>query len=347
MGKIVLNLLSNAFKFTFQGEIEISLSEREKEVWLKVKDSGVGIPADQLDEIFKRFHRVRQTQGRTFEGTGIGLSLVQELIRQHGGEISVESELGKGTTFTVRIPKGKSHLPSEQITEKQSQSSTAKTRTDVFLNEIAEVQIPDEKNSVIPNLKSQILLADDNQDMREYVRRLLESEGYSVKAVADGQSAFDFLQSGKKPDLILSDVMMPRMNGFQLLEAVRANGQTREIPVILLSARAGEESKIEGLQAGADDYLVKPFAAREMLARVKANLEMARIRRDSARREAEILESVGDCFMSLDFDYRFVYFNRCAEEYFGIKRDEVLGKILWEVFRRQKKYLCRKIPSGS
>lgn len=341
--KIVLNLLSNAFKFTFQGSIEISLSEREKEIQLKVKDSGVGIPADQLDEVFKRFHRVRQTQGRTFEGTGIGLSLVQELVHQHGGEISVESELDKGTTFTVKIPKGKNHLPPEQITEKPIESPTVKARTDVFLNEIAEVQIPDsrfqisgEKNSAIPNLKSQILLVDDNQDMREYVRRLLEGEGYLVTAVTDGQSALDFLQSEKKPDLILSDVMMPRMDGFQLLEAVRANAQTREIPVIMLSARAGEESKVEGLQAGADDYLVKPFAAREMLARVKANLEMARIRRDSARREAEILESVGDCFIALDFNYRFVYFNRCAEEYFGIKRNEVLGKTLWEAFPAAK-----------
>jgi PAS domain S-box-containing protein len=339
--KIVLNLISNAFKFTFRGAIEINLAEKDAAVELKVKDSGVGIPADQLEEVFKRFHRVRQTEGRTFEGTGIGLSLVRELVRQHGGEIMVESELGKGTTFTVIIPKGKKHLPPEQIKEKTAENLNGNARAEVFLNEIV-AEIPDsklqisnlsEEQSKIQNLKSKILLADDNRDMREYVRRLLEAENYSVTAVADGQAALDFLQSEENlPDLILSDVMMPRMDGFQLLQAIRGNAQTGEIPVIMLSARAGEESKVEGLEAGADDYLVKPFAAREMLARVKTNLQMARLRRDTARREAEILDSIGDCFIALDPEYRLIYFNRSAEIYFGFTRGEVLGKSLREVF---------------
>jgi PAS domain S-box-containing protein len=339
--KIVLNLISNAFKFTFQGAIEISLTEKKAEVELKVKDSGVGIPANQLDDVFKRFHRVRQTQGRTFEGTGIGLSLVQELVKHHGGEIKVESELDKGTTFTVRIPKGKVHLSPEQIKQKSSQTFIPKTRTDVFLNEISEFapsEITIEKPKSSNGNASHILLADDNYDMREYLRKLLEAEGYAVTAVADGQAALDVLQNSAEnlPDLLLTDVMMPRLDGFQLLSAIRGNQMMRELPVIMLSARAGEEAKVEGLEAGADDYLVKPFSAREMLARVKTNLEMSRMRMKAAQRESEILESVGDCFLALDNDYRFVYFNRCAEDYFEVKRGEVLGKVLWEAFPSEK-----------
>lgn len=339
--KIVLNLISNAFKFTFQGAIEISLTEKKAEVELKVKDSGVGIPSDQLDDVFKRFHRVRQTQGRTIEGTGIGLSLVQELVKQHGGKIKVESKLDEGTTFTIRIPKGKTHLPSKQIKQKDSQNPTPQIHADVFLNEITNLapsEIKIEKPENVNEEASRILLADDNYDMREYVRKLLEAEGYSVTGVADGQAALDVLRNSPQnlPNLILTDVMMPRLNGFQLLAAIRESQTMREIPVIMLSARAGEEAKVEGLEAGADDYLVKPFSAREMLARVKTNLEMSQIRRESARREAEILESVGDCFIALDNDYRFVYFNRCAEDYFEVKREEVLGKVLWEAFPAEK-----------
>jgi PAS domain S-box-containing protein len=296
--KIVLNLVSNAFKFTFRGAIEISLAETNDAVRLKVKDSGVGIPPDQLDEVFKRFHRVRQTEGRTFEGTGIGLSLVQELVKRHGGEITVESELGKGSIFTVTIPKGKAHLPPAQITnERRAANSMAKIRAEVFLNELSngtEVQSEqfDEQNSQseIENPKSKILLADDNFDMREYVRRLLETAGYAVTAVADGQAALERLRTatdGDAPDLILSDVMMPRLDGFGLLEKIRESEETREIPVIMLSARAGEEAKVEGLAAGADDYLIKPFSARELIARVESNLKLARLRRESAARLGE------------------------------------------------------------
>jgi PAS domain S-box-containing protein len=288
--KIVLNLVSNAFKFTLEGEIELSLIEKESLVELQVRDTGVGIPADQLGEIFKRFHRVRSTQGRTHEGTGIGLALVQELVKQHGGTISVSSELGKGATFTVQIPKGRAHLPADRISAPREMVSTA-TGAEIFLNEAAVLDVHSDLGAALPSItrpaNETILLADDSADMREYVRRLLTQSGYRVEAVGDGQAALDAVER-VTPDLILTDVMMPRLDGFGLLATLRADEKTKTIPVIMLSARAGEESKIEGLEAGADDYLIKPFSARELLARVGSHLEIARIRRDS---EAAVRDS--------------------------------------------------------
>jgi signal transduction histidine kinase len=280
--KVVLNLLSNALKFTFAGSVRVAVKAVDRHAQLVVQDTGTGIPASELPHIFERFHRVAGAKGRTIEGTGIGLALVQELVKLHGGSIKAESEVSQGTTLTVTIPFGTEHLPKDKVRAAGESFSGAPT-ADAFATEALR-WIPDDKShdgggrtlkAARPGVRAErILLADDNADMREYVRRLLE-ERYQVVAVSNGEEA---LQSAiaEPPNLILSDIMMPGLDGFGLLQELRARAETRTIPIVLLSARAGEESRVEGLGAGADDYLIKPFTARELLARVAAHLSMSR-----------------------------------------------------------------------
>ena len=291
--KIVLNLLSNAFKFTFAGEIEVRLRQTGEHFVLIVRDTGIGIPEHELPKLFERFHRVAGAQGRTHEGSGIGLALVQELARLHGGTVSVESEFGKGSTFSVIIPRGHDHLPAQQIGTSRTHVSTALGAT-LFVEEalrwLPGTGMEDAAligDPVVQGLgdagsgdRPLILLADDNADMRNYVRRLLAPR-YEVEIVADGEAALAAI-ARRKPDLVLTDIMMPRMDGMELLARLRANPETNTLPVILLSARSGEESRVEGMQSGADDYLIKPFGGRELLARVDAHVKLARLRDDSA-----------------------------------------------------------------
>jgi signal transduction histidine kinase len=304
--KIVLNLISNAFKYTFEGEVAVALrlDEEKDAVELMVRDTGVGIPEHELPRLFDRFHRIEGQRGRTQEGTGIGLALVQELTRLHGGTVRVKSGLGRGACFIVTIPTGKAHLPPDRIGGRRTAASTA-IRAEAFVEEalrwlpgahntgdtVAERELIGPGYDSVGERRALVLLADDNADMRAYVSRLLETR-YAVLAVADGQAALEAIRR-QRPDLVLSDVMMPRLDGFGLLRALREDARLRDIPVVLLSARAGEEAKVEGLGAGADDYLTKPFNARELLARVATNLETARIRRraaDELRRLNESLE---------------------------------------------------------
>jgi signal transduction histidine kinase len=293
--KIVLNLISNAFKFTFDGEIAVGLKQIGHSVELSIRDTGVGIPSDEMPHLFDRFHRVPNTRSRTHEGSGIGLALVYELVKLHGGSMRVESMLGKGTTFFVSIPLGQDHLAENQVGGERSLASTA-TGANPFVQEalrwlpdvpVAEVEEIPLETELLPipcpagpiDASSDhrcVLVADDNADMRQYLTRLL-AERYEVVAVADGRAALDAIRK-RPPHLVLSDIMMPNLDGFGLLKELRADPATNTIPVILLSARAGEESRVEGIDAGADDYLVKPFSARELLARVQTHLELARVR---------------------------------------------------------------------
>ena len=295
--KIVLNLISNAFKYTLEGEISVSLRASNGSALLSVRDTGTGIPETELPNLFNRFHRVEGARGRTQEGTGIGLALVQELAKLHGGTVEVESVYGKGSTFTVTIPLGKAHLPPERIGAGRTIEFTA-SGPSPFLEEALRwlpdalpkdgeefIALEDDSrispHSPIDNkTRAKIVLADDNADMRDYVRRLLMSE-YEVIAVADGQQALQAMVE-HKPDLVLTDVMMPNLDGFGLLKVLRENPETASIPVIMLSARAGEESRVEGLKAGADDYLFKPFSARELLARVGGALALSKVRGEAA-----------------------------------------------------------------
>ncbi|HEY8410148.1 MAG TPA: ATP-binding protein, partial [Pyrinomonadaceae bacterium] len=290
--KIVLNLVSNAFKFTLSGRIEVRLHKSAEQVLLTVRDTGVGIPVEELPKVFERFHRVRVSRGRTQEGSGIGLALVRELVKLHGGTVNVESSFGEGSVFTVSLPRGKDHLPQDRINAARTMTSTALGAAP-FVSEAlrwlpASAAVDQSAYSVTPHAtqrettgekRCRVLLADDNADMRDYVSRLL-SDRYEVDAVADGQSAWNYLEQ-HVPDLVLSDVMMPVLDGFELLRRIRAHPLTREVPVVLVSARAGEEARIEGLEASADDYLVKPFSARELLATVDAHIKTVNIRRES------------------------------------------------------------------
>ena len=401
--KIVLNLLSNAFKFTFEGEIEVRLriadcglrieepagnerstgqsaiiheKVREKGVQsairnpqsaiLTVRDTGTGIPEAEAPRLFERFHRVKGARGRSYEGSGIGLALVQELVKLHGGEVRVESEVDRGSEFTVMIPLGKAHLPAERIGAARDLASTG-LRGEAYVEEALrwlpseaerrregetegqrEVQREEEVErqkeamqslSVSPSFplsvspsSTRILLADDNADMREYVRRLLGGQ-YEVEAVADGEAALNAIRE-RMPDLVLTDVMMPHLDGFGLLRELRADERLKTIPVILLSARAGEEARVEGMEAGADDFLVKPFIARELLARVEAHLKLHRVRRkagaalrESERRLREMIDALPAAIYTTDAEGRLTHFNPAAVELSG--RMPELGTDQW------------------
>lgn len=282
--KIVPNLVSNALKFTFRGAINVSLREDPSQVTLEVADTGIGIPAEELPIIFDRFHRVSGSHGRTHEGTGIGLSLVRELAELHGGSVSVDSQPQHGSVFRVILPKGHTHLPAHSVS---LQPVNPRLSRDVAAHVTEAKHWHAETVTVHDTIRSaalraahptpHILVVDDNADLRQYLSGLL-TPWYEVAIAGDGAAALDAIAT-RLPDLVISDVMMPKLDGFGLVRKLRADPATASIPVILLSARAGEESAIDGLEAGADDYLIKPFSARELLARVRTHLQLAQTRR--------------------------------------------------------------------
>jgi PAS domain S-box-containing protein len=307
--KIVLNLLSNAFKFTLEGNITVRLHAADRQVILEVQDTGTGIAPEHLPRLFERFYQVRGIAARTHEGSGIGLALVDELVRLHGGTLKVSSTPSEGTCFSIALPFGTSHLPSERLRRGKAERlqeqlpQPSLTLVPTLLSVAPEVEDRDhclakssldwEEFKIQPKFK--VLLVDDNADMREYLTRIL-SDRVQVEAVANGTAALAAIQA-QVPDLVLSDVMMPGLDGFQLLHALRSDPKTRELPIILLSARAGEETIVEGLEAGADDYLIKPFSAQELIARVTAHLQMAQLRQETLQQE-RIINSQKDEFIS-------------------------------------------------
>jgi signal transduction histidine kinase/DNA-binding response OmpR family regulator len=287
--RIVLNLLSNALKFTFGGEIRVVIgpSADRRHAELRVADTRTGIPPEALPRLFERFRRVRGAKARTHEGTGIGLALVHDLTELHGGSVAVESALDRGTTFTVRVPLGSAHLPAEQI----DGDEPAPGGTGIVAQYLEEARGWSREAAPAAGARKRtgrplVLVADDNADLRGYIARLL-SDRYDVETVADGAAALRAIEKDV-PDLILTDAMMPVIDGFELLRRLRGDERTARVPVIMLSARAGQESAVEGLEAGADDYLVKPFAADELRARVEAHLKVAKARElDESGRERD------------------------------------------------------------
>lgn len=288
--KIVLNLVSNAFKYSKQGKISLHINYADDSVSLSVTDTGIGIPGDQLDKIFNRFHRIDNTEGRSQEGTGIGLAMIKELVKLHGGTISVTSVQGAGSTFIVTIPAGKGHLPADKIVD--GEYDVVLTGSQAFLQEALkwlpgeELPVPSAgsfsgNDTSVQQKGNQptILLADDNADMREYVRRLLEKQ-FIVITATDGEEAYAKMLK-YKPDLLISDIMMPKLDGFGLLKKVRSHPDMKSTPVIFLSARAGGEATVEGLDAGADDYMVKPFSAKELMVRVTNLIRINQVRRET------------------------------------------------------------------
>ncbi|HTW11329.1 MAG TPA: SpoIIE family protein phosphatase [Solirubrobacteraceae bacterium] len=294
--RIVLNLLSNAFKVTLSGSIKVELRALPDAIELAVADTGPGIAWEEQERVFERFYRVKGASARSHEGAGIGLALVRELVEFHGGEVSLNSVVGQGTTFTVTIPLGREHLPPDQVVDEPVE--VVPGIADLYAQEAiswlpsadreplpARVEIADDPapapdRARLDTSRSRVLIADDNQDLRRYLTRLL-SPYWQVEAVGDGAEALRIAREDP-PDLVVTDVMMPGLDGFALLAELRGRPETQELPVIMLSAHAAEEASIEGLEAGADDYLAKPFSGRELLARVRSHLELSLVRRQAS-----------------------------------------------------------------
>ncbi|WP_044129271.1 ATP-binding protein [Rudanella lutea] len=330
--KIVLNLLSNAFKYTLEGEIEVTLTAEGTEAILRVSDTGIGIPAHELPHMFERFHRVEQAGGRTYEGSGIGLSLVHELVQMHGGTIAVTSVEGEGSTFTVRLPLGKAHLPTVQVVE-EVRANGLSPLAESFLKEagtmLGETPLPadlGEQDATAP--KIHVLVVDDNPDMRGYLTRLLQPS-FEVQTAVNGVDALEQLKTFE-PQLILSDIMMPVMDGKALLQNLRQNPATAQIPLIFLSARAGQEARIDGLEAGADDYLVKPFSAQELLTKVRVQIALNQSRRQSETQLRNLVEHAPVAMLLVKGEKMVVELINQAMLELVQREDGVLGKPLLE-----------------
>ena len=294
--RVVFNLLSNAFKVTTTGGIRVRVSDEDERLVLSIADTGPGIPPEEQQAIFERFHRVRGLQARSHEGAGIGLALVKEIVDLHGGEIGVHSVVGEGSEFVVRIPYGREHLPAERVSEEPTDMSAGVAELFVqealsWLSESEQAPAMATAATGSQRIPGRVLIADDNPDLRQYLARLL-SPHWEVVTVGDGLEALEVIRE-HPPDLLVTDVMMPKLDGFGLLRELRSAPETQALPVVMLSARAGEAASIEGLDAGADDYLPKPFSGRELLARVRSHLELSLVRREASenlRTERALLE---------------------------------------------------------
>ena len=341
--KIVLNLLSNAFKFTLSGTVRVELTEVGDEVRFIVRDTGVGIPSSEVPHVFDRFRTVAGVSGRTQEGSGIGLALVHELVQLHRGRVMVESQLGQGTTFTVCLPSG--GAPTAATADEVHAHASAITTKAYVVEALrwlaspkgvdgiaADREAADSLTATPAARTAHVLLADDNADMREYITRLL-AQRWTVQAVADGAQALAAVRE-RRPDLVLTDAMMPNLGGFELLRALRADSQTADIPILMLSARAGDESRVDGLHAGADDYLTKPFSAKELMARVTTHLELGRLRRQAEMERQKLYDQFmqAPVPMSLVVGPKLV-FKLANQPYLEmIGRSDVVGKSMREVF---------------
>lgn len=285
--KILYNLFANAIKFTGEGGlINVAIASRETFISITVSDTGKGIEPEHLPFVFDRFYQADNFDTQFHEGSGIGLSLVKELVELHRGQITVDSKPGKGTTFIISLPAGTAHLEAEELAE---------------IAEITEVIVSDEKNIEIPSTdpelakpaegchssrkKPLLLVVEDNADMRTYIRSIIEGP-YLLAESDNGSQGLEYAIE-HIPDMVVSDVMMPGMDGYKLCRKLKSDYRTSHIPVILLTARAGFGDKIEGLQTGADDFLIKPFEPMELLARIKNLIQQRQSLRERYRREFE------------------------------------------------------------
>ena len=263
--KVIYNLLSNAFKFSDseEGQVWIKLNEQPETVQLEFEDNGIGIPHEQLDKIFDRFSQVEGTATRRFEGTGIGLALVKEIIQLHGGSIAVESKLGEGSVFTITLPRGLATLGNLTTLDQEEFLERSIAKDGSHEDSIVGPKSTEVMNENLPT----VLVVDDNSDMRAYLQRILVKH-FRLHVAKDGQEAFDIARA-VSPDLILTDMMMPHMSGDELLKRIRNDPTLALVPIIFLTARASSDTKVESLQEGADDYIQKPFEEKEVLARIQ------------------------------------------------------------------------------
>jgi PAS domain S-box-containing protein len=294
--KIVLNLISNAFKFTHKGSIQVAVVGDGDRIQLKVRDTGIGISAENIPKLFERFVRIEGARARTHEGSGIGLALVKELVKMHGGTIDVESQEGKGSQFTVTIPRNRPDVAdADRVHNREAYTAMGRN----FSQEV-EAWLPDERAGIIVDEpsgeadKPSVMIVEDNADMREYLLRTLTGK-FVVIPAENGSQALRYL-TYIRPDLVLTDVMMPEMDGKALLRELRNRKAYATIPVVLLSARSAEDAKSEAIQLGADDYITKPFSTSELVAIISARIEVARMRahteREMNRKTLELEQNV-------------------------------------------------------
>ena len=278
MQKILTNLISNALKFTPKGgKITVSIKEElaAQKVQIKITDNGIGIPQKELPKIFDRFYQVANSHSERHEGTGIGLSLTKELVEIHHGEITVESELEKGSTFILSFPLGKNHLTEEEL-----------IYADTEIQQDDNIEVERSVSSSEGEEKPLLLIVEDNKDVRTFIISIIEKK-YRYYEAENGEEGYAKALE-HMPDLIISDIMMPKQTGDRMCEKLKKDQITCHIPIILLTAKSSGEDRINGLEIGADDYLIKPFNDKELLARISNLIVQRRNLREKYLREAEI-----------------------------------------------------------
>jgi signal transduction histidine kinase/DNA-binding response OmpR family regulator len=284
--KVMINLLSNAFKFTREGgEISVSVSDvNDRYLAIKIKDTGIGISRDDLPKIFDRFYQADSSYSGKFGGSGIGLALTKELVELHKGFIRVSSKLNEGSEFIIELPFDINQTENRESNNNTDNNLVVEAELVSLDDNLKQEKLLDESNSNLADGdKMIILIVEDNADVRNFIKESLGNQ-FVFKEAADGKQGFNLAES-IIPDLIISDVMMPVMDGNELVKRIKNEEKTCHIPIILLTARSSQESKIEGLSTGADDYLTKPFDIKELLIRIKNLINVRRRLHDKYRRE--------------------------------------------------------------
>jgi len=297
--KVIYNLLSNAVKFTPEGgTITLTVEQAGAHCLLQVKDTGIGIRTEQIPYLFERFHQAEGSASRSYEGSGLGLALVKELVELHGGQISVDSVYGEGTTFSVWLHFGSTHLPSERVLEIPAEFHSSKAAVELADVEadLSENEAENHNFEALEPINSEtavgtVLVVDDNPDLRFYVSGILRDSGFAVLLARNGQEGFAVAKN-RRPDLIVTDLMMPLISGLDLIRMIRQDEELQGTPTILLTAKADEDTRIEGVERGADAYLSKPFNDRELLAEVRNLIALKQNERRVQQLNSYLTESV-------------------------------------------------------
>ncbi|MCP4132904.1 MAG: AAA family ATPase [bacterium] len=298
MGKALVNLLTNALKFTpAGGSILVELDSKEDRFSISVRDTGIGIPVNKQDIIFERFRQVDSSSSRKYEGSGIGLALTKEIVELHEGAISVESSPGKGSVFLITIP---------FIYSENNPDSLSEEYPDIDIIDSLPWEEPVNSTKDNSGKQENILIVDDNPGMLNFLRNLLEKE-YYIETAQNGRKALEKLSREIfRPDLILADVMMPEMDGYEFTRAIRRDPGFEGLPIILLTARAATSMKIEGLKKGANDYIVKPFNPKELMMRIQSQLELKLLRDRLLEANESLQQTITDSSILVsDIGHRF------------------------------------------
>lgn len=301
--KVILNLVFNALKFTDKGEITVTCSRQENDVLVKVADSGIGIPKEHMPKLFSRFSQADSSASRKYEGTGIGLALSRELVELHHGKIWAESEEGRGTTFLFTIPiytrledvpgaldRRTEIVPVPEKRREEDWTKSLETQADYVTADIVREAAPLPEETSRTDSRHRLLLVEDNPNMLSYIASQLKDE-YQLLFAKDGREGVERAMS-EIPDLVISDVMMPYKDGHQLCREIKEEPRTCHIPIILLTAKTGITTKIEGLEHGADDYLTKPFNSQELRARVRSLINLRKLEREIQIRNHQLEETL-------------------------------------------------------